>query len=94
MATALLSVLGTSLFTLVELWVLKLARLDVVRRLARANAGSDHTRFFLESLVLVAFILVQPALLLGLLALASPDLARGLAEGLQSLLSWGLALGR
>jgi len=93
MAHAILAVLGTSLFTMIELWVLKLARFDVFGRLNRANDSSQSTRFFFEALILVSFVLIQPAILVGVLSLASPDLARTIGTGIQNLVAYGLSFG-
>ena len=93
MAYAVVAVLGTSLFTLIELWILKIFKLDVFGRLDRAQKASDSTRFFIEALVLVSFILIQPAILIGLLDLASPELANSTRKGIETLVAFGHDLG-
>ena len=92
MAQAILIVLLTALFTMVELWLLKMIKLDVLGRLNRAQQDSDTTRFFLEALVLVAFILIQPAILIGLANLASPDVATSARQGFDTLFRYGMSL--
>lgn len=94
MTSAILTVLGTSFFTMAELWILKLARLDVFGRLSKAYSASGNTRFFLESLLLVAFVLVQPAILIWALGFVSPDMAKGASDGIRAMLSIGLTAGR
>lgn len=89
MAYAIVAIFATALFTLVELWVLKMFKLDVFGRLNRAQQASDTTRFFLEALVLVSFILVQPAILVGVLGLASDDLASSARQGIEVLMAYG-----
>lgn len=93
MASAIVSVFATALFTLVELWILKKVKLDVFGRLNKAQQASDTTRFFLEALVLVSFILVQPAILVALLGFASDDLAASARTGIETLVAYGFALG-
>jgi hypothetical protein len=93
MAHAIVAILATALFTLIELWILKKFKFDVFGRLNRAQEATDSTRFFLEALVLVAFILIQPAILIGILGLASPELAYSARQGITALVNYGYAFG-
>ena len=93
MAYAIVAIFATSLFTLVELWILKMFKFDVFGRLNRAQQASDTTRFFLEALVLVSFILIQPAILVGVLGLASDELATSARQGIDMLMTYGQRIG-
>jgi len=92
MTHAIIAVLATALFTLVELWIFKMFKFDVFGRLNRAQQASDTTRFFLEALVLVSFILIQPAILVGVLGLASDELASSTRQGIEVLIAYGQSI--
>ncbi|MAB78798.1 MAG: hypothetical protein CMJ89_05525 [Planctomycetes bacterium] len=93
MTYAIIAILSTALFTLIELWILKKFKFDVFGRLSRAQEASDTTRFFVEALVLVSFILIQPAILIAILSMASPDLAHSARQGIESLVRYGDTFG-
>ena len=93
MAQAIIAVFGTALFTMMELWVLKMFKFDVFGRLNRAQQASDTTRFFLEALVLVSFILIQPAILVAVLGLVSNELAWSTRQGIEMLVAYGNSFG-
>jgi len=92
MTHAIIAVLATALFTLVELWIFKMFKFDVFGRLNRAQQASNTTRFFLEALVLVSFILIQPAILVGVLGLASDELASSTRQGIEVLIAYGQSI--
>jgi len=78
---------------MMELSLLKMFKFDVFGRLNRAQQSSDTTRFFLEALVLVSFILIQPAILIGLLGFASDELSYSALQGIEMLVAYGYAFG-